>query len=71
MFTVWEAGKHWGTCARHECFWMILVLLTFIEIDRSEFSPRNNSLVKAGCLLTLLNGNQLVCKLGLESFRFR
>ena len=38
------------TCVRHECFWMILVLLTFIEIDWSEFSPRNNSLVKAGYL---------------------
>ena len=34
--------ENWETYARHECFWKkrFLVLLTFIETDRPQFSPR-------------------------------
>ena len=57
-----------------KCF---LVLLTFIETDRLEFSPRwqgnptsNISLVKAGYLsVTFLKGNLLAYKHGLRKLQ--
>ena len=45
MFPEWETGKHWGNMRAiwsflEKCF---LVLLTFIETDRLEFTPRDSS----------------------------
>ena len=48
-----------------KCF---LVLLTFIETDRPEFSLKHFA-CKGGQSLTLLRGNLLACKQGLRKLQ--
>ena len=61
MFPVWETGKHWGSM-RAPCVFLenfILILLTFIETDRPEFSlgwQFNLDFLKA-----LSNNSSLAC----------
>ena len=47
---------------------MLLVLLTFIETDRPEFSLKHFA-CKGGQSLTLLRGNLLACKQGLRKLQ--